>query len=62
MVLHGDDASACGPGGRQDGGSVQGLDGEWVYHSDVLPWRRTVGTPGRSERSFSNPEIQVEIN
>ena len=36
MVFHSDDVPPCGSGTGQNGGGIQGLDGEWVDHSDVL--------------------------
>ncbi len=38
VVLHSDDLSPCGSGTCQNSTGIQGLDGERVNHTDVLPY------------------------
>lgn len=40
VILHSDDLSSCGFGIGQNGSGVQGFDGEWVNHTDVLPYSK----------------------
>lgn len=37
MVLHSDDLSSSGSSTGQNSGGIQGLDGERVNHTNVLP-------------------------
>lgn len=39
VVLHSDDLSPCCSGTGQNSSSIQGLDGEWVNHTDVLSYK-----------------------
>lgn len=43
VVLHCDDLSPCGSGIAQNGRGIQGLDGERVNHTNVLPYRNSLG-------------------